>query len=88
MPNRIPDLLAVWREALRVLDHGVGDDSERAALAEHIEGLRRMYQQLTDQHAPETEAMHAEAAQLIERTRSIVAGIKPSVSSIDLEDAG
>jgi len=71
VPNRVPDLLATWREALRLLDAGA-PGVEGSELRELVEQLRATYQRLTDQHAPQTAAMQAEATELIARTRNLI----------------
>ncbi len=76
MPNRVPDLLATWREALRLLDAGA-PGVEGSELRELVEQLRATYQRLTDQHASQTAAMQAEATDLIARTRSLMGTMSP-----------
>lgn len=86
MPNRIPELLSVWREALRTLDAAPSDSGERALLEIEIARLRDLYHQLAAAAAPQTVQMQSQAADLIAETRAVISILAKVKTAEDLHE--
>ena len=69
----LDEVLAVWREAERVLEALPGDSPERRPVQLEVYRLRRMYRRLTDAKTSRSEEHLAQSLETLERARGTLA---------------
>jgi hypothetical protein len=75
MALRVEEVLALWREAERVLDDLPEVDPDRRIVSADVAALRRMYRLMTDT-ATGTDATLAQSAEVIEESRAILRRVR------------
>jgi hypothetical protein len=75
MALRVEEVLALWREAERVLEDLPEVDPDRGIVCADVVSLRRMYRSLTDTAAG-TEAALTQSAALVAESRAILRRVR------------
>lgn len=81
MARALEEVLAVWREAERVLTTLPSDSPERREVEFEVGRLRRLYGRLTDRTIPPTQEHIATSVQAVEQARRRIAQATDRVSA-------